>query len=47
MNFTRPGPQRVFFVDPFFGFVFPGVIGVNQVLSTVTRSGPGGSLGAG
>lgn len=47
VNFTRPAMQRVFFFDPFFGFVFPGVIGVNQVLSTVTRSGPGGSLGAG
>jgi opacity protein-like surface antigen len=47
VNFTRPAMQRVFFFDPFFGFVFPGVIGVNQVLSSVTRSGPGGSLGAG
>ena len=47
VNFTRPATQQVFFFDPFFGFVFPGVIGVNQVLSTVTRSGPGGSLGVG
>lgn len=47
VNFTRPAMQQVFFFDPFFGFVFPGTIGVNQVLSTVTRSGPGGSLGAG
>jgi len=47
VNFTRPAMQQVFFFDPFFGFVFPGTIGVNQVLSTITRSGPGGSLGAG
>ncbi len=47
VNFTRPAMQQVFFFDPFFGFVFPGVIGVNRVLSTVSRSGPGGSLGAG
>lgn len=37
--------QQVFFFDPFFGFVFLGVIGVNQVLSRV--NGPGGSIGAG
>jgi opacity protein-like surface antigen len=47
VNFTRPALQRVFVLDPFLGFVFPGVIGTNQVLASVTRNGPGGSLGAG
>ena len=47
VNFTRPALAPVTFLDPFFGFVFPGVIGVNQVLATTTRGGIGGSFGAG
>ena len=47
MQGGRTARQQVFFFDPFFGFVFPGVIGVNQVLSRVTRNRPSGSIGAG
>ncbi len=47
VNFTQPALQQTFFLDPFFGFVFPGVVGVNQVLATVTRDGIGGNLGGG
>jgi hypothetical protein len=47
VNFTRPALVPVTFLDPFFGFVYPGVIGTNQVLRTVTRNGIGGSLGGG
>ena len=47
VNFTQPALQPVTFYDPFFGYLFPGVVPVNRVLATVTRDGIGGNLGAG
>jgi opacity protein-like surface antigen len=47
LNFTQPALINVTFLDPFFGFVFPGVVGTNQVLKTQSRSGIGGSAGGG
>lgn len=47
VNFTRPTLVNVTFFDPFFGYVFPGVVGTNQVLKTSSQSGIGGSGGAG
>ena len=47
VNFTQPAVTSVTFFDPFFGYVFPGLVGTNQVLKTITRNGIGGSLGAG
>lgn len=47
VNFTQPALRRVTFYDPFFGYLFPGLVPTNQVLATVTRDGIGGNLGAG
>jgi hypothetical protein len=47
VNFTQPALTTVTFFDPFFGYVYPGVVGVNQVLKRETHSGIGGNLGAG
>jgi hypothetical protein len=47
VNFTQPALVNVTFLDPFFGFLFPGVIGTNQVLKTDTQSGIGGNAGGG
>ena len=47
LNFTQPALVPVTLFDPFFGYVFPGAIGTNQVLKTDSQSGIGGSLGAG
>jgi len=47
VNFTQPALQSVLVLDPFFGFVTPGVVGTNQVLASITRDGIGGNLGAG
>lgn len=47
LHFTQPTLINVTFFDPFFGYVFPGLVGTNQVLKSESRSGPGGSLGAG
>ncbi|HLK31939.1 MAG TPA: outer membrane beta-barrel protein [Terriglobales bacterium] len=47
VNFTQPALINVTFFDPFFGYIFPGVVGTNQVLKSITRNGIGGSLGAG
>lgn len=47
LNFTQPALINVTFLDPFFGFLFPGVVGTNQVLKTDSQSGIGGNAGAG
>ncbi len=47
VHFTQPAVQQVAFFDPFLGILFPGVVGTNQVLGTITRSGIGGNLGGG
>jgi opacity protein-like surface antigen len=47
VNFTQPALINVTFFDPFFGYVFPGVVGTNQVLKTDSQSGVGGNAGAG
>lgn len=47
LNFTQPALVPVTFIDPFFGYIFPGVVGVNQVLKHDSQSGIGGNVGAG
>ena len=47
VNFTQPTTFTTTFFDPFFGVFFPGVVGANQVIGRVRRSGIGGSLGGG
>jgi opacity protein-like surface antigen len=47
VNFTQPALINVTFFDPFFGYIFPGVVGTNQVLKTDSQSGIGGNAGAG
>jgi opacity protein-like surface antigen len=47
LNFTQPALINVTFFDPFFGYVFPGVVGTNRVLKTDSQSGIGGNAGAG
>jgi opacity protein-like surface antigen len=47
LNFTQPAVVPVTFFDPFFGYVFPGAIGTNQVLKHDSQSGIGGNGGAG
>lgn len=47
VNFTQPALINVTFFDPFFGYIFPGVVGTNQVLKTDSQSGMGGNAGAG
>ncbi|MGE5204473.1 MAG: outer membrane beta-barrel protein [Chlamydiota bacterium] len=47
VNFTQPALINVTFFDPFFGYIFPGLVGTNQVLKTDSQSGIGGNAGAG
>jgi opacity protein-like surface antigen len=47
IQFTQPTIAPVTYYDPFFGFFYNTVIPANQVLGSISRSGPGGSLGAG
>ena len=47
IQFTQPTTTPATFFDPFFGFFYNTVIPADQVLGTISRSGPGGSLGAG
>jgi hypothetical protein len=46
VQFTRPSVAAVTIFDPFFGFL-PALIPADQVLGTIVRDGPGGSIGAG
>ena len=47
VEFTRPTAVPVFLFDPFFGVFFNTLVPADQVLGKISRSGAGGSLGAG
>jgi hypothetical protein len=47
VHFTQPAILPVTVFDPFFGIAFPTLIGTNQVIREVVRSGIGGNLGGG
>jgi hypothetical protein len=47
IEFTAPSVAQVVLFDPVFGFLFPALIPINQVLGDIRRGGVGGSLGAG
>lgn len=47
VNFTAPTTVPVELFDPFFGVIFPVLVAANVQISSITRSGIGGSGGAG
>jgi opacity protein-like surface antigen len=47
VEFTQPTLTPTLLFDPFFGFVFPALVPVDQVIGTISRSGIGGNLGLG
>ena len=47
VNFTAPSIVPTLFFDPFFGGIFPGFVPARTILSTISQSGIGGSLGFG
>jgi len=47
VEFTRPTFATTILFDPIFGFIFPAIVRVDQVIGRITRSGVGGNLGAG
>ncbi len=47
IEFTQPALASTVLLDPFFGFLFPAVVQVNQVIGRISRSGIGGNLGFG
>jgi opacity protein-like surface antigen len=47
VNFTAPTTIPVTLFDPFFGVLFPGLVPADVQLGSISRSGIGGSGGAG
>src|SRR5438132_1042051 len=47
VEFTQPSVAPATIFDPFFGLFIPTIVPTNIVLGRITRSGVGGSLGAG
>jgi len=47
VNFTAPTTVPVTLFDPFFGVFFPGLLPADVIIGTISRSGIGGSGGAG
>jgi hypothetical protein len=47
VEFTQPSVTPATIFDPFFGLFIPTLVPANIVLGRITRSGVGGSLGAG
>lgn len=47
VNFTAPTTVPVTLFDPFFGVLFPALVPANVTIGTISRSGIGGSGGAG
>ncbi len=47
VEFKQPTFATTILFDPIFGFIFPAIIRVDQVIGRITRSGVGGNLGAG
>lgn len=47
IEFTQPTLAPTILLDPFFGFLFPALVQVDQVIGRISRSGIGGNLGLG
>ncbi|HZQ24373.1 MAG TPA: outer membrane beta-barrel protein [Terriglobales bacterium] len=47
LSLTRPGTVSTLVCDPFFGFCFPAVVGVTQVVASNTSYKLGANVGAG
>ena len=47
LSLTQPATVQTIFCDPFFGYCYPALVGVNQVVASFSTFKPGFDLGGG